>query len=115
MRGVHTYRDPPATVILRHPSLSYLRNILTPELIELLNTTSEMTLFLPVDKAWEALPHYERLYLESKFATDDLTRIVNMHATEKEAKHVYYSESFSSSPNRKLALHFCPSFTNLFV
>ncbi|GJE87640.1 Fasciclin domain-containing protein [Phanerochaete sordida] len=88
-----------ATVVLHHPSLSYLRNILTPELVELLNSTSEMTLFLPVDKAWEALPPYERLYLESKFATDDLTRIVNMHATEKTAKQVYYSESFSSSPN----------------
>lgn len=88
-----------ATVILRHPSLSYLRNILTPELIEFLNATSEMTLFLPVDKAWETLPFYERLYLESKYATDDLVRIVNMHAIEQEAKRVYYSDSLATSPN----------------
>ncbi|EKM61139.1 uncharacterized protein PHACADRAFT_24355 [Phanerochaete carnosa HHB-10118-sp] len=96
--AMHTYWELLATVILHHPSLSYLQNILTPELVEFLNSTSDMTLFLPVDKAWEALPYYERLYLESKYATDDLTRIVNMLAVEKKAKQVHYSESFSSSP-----------------
>ena len=55
-------------------------------------------MFLPVDTAWQALPHYERLYLESKYATDDLTRIVNMHAVA--AKHVQYSETFKSEPTR---------------
>lgn len=51
-------------------------------------------MFLPVDAAWEALPYYERLYLESKYATDDLTRIVNMHAVA--SKKVHYADSFSS-------------------
>lgn len=60
-----------------------------------------MTLFLPVDEAWEALPHYERLYLESKYATDDLTRIVNMHAVEARRKQVHYSDAFKTSLNRK--------------
>ncbi|THG94951.1 hypothetical protein EW026_g6615 [Hermanssonia centrifuga] len=86
-----------ATVISSHPSLSYLTNILTPETIEFLNTTSELTLFLPVDSAWQALPHYERLYLESKYASDDLTRIVNMHAVA--GKSLSYSESFRSGLN----------------
>lgn len=77
--------------------MSYLRNILNTDLVEFLNSTTELTLFLPVNKAWEALPHYERLYLESKYATDDLTKIVNMHAVEAKKK-VFYSESFESSP-----------------
>lgn len=56
-------------------------------------------MFLPVDKAWEALPYYERLYLESKYATDDLTRIVNMHSVS--SKVVHYSESFTPGTKRK--------------
>lgn len=85
---------PTATVITTHPSLSYLKNVLTTDIITFFNTTANMTLFLPVDTAWEALPPYERLYLESKYATDDLTRIVNMHAVL--SKSVKYSESFKS-------------------
>jgi solute carrier family 25 (mitochondrial carnitine/acylcarnitine transporter), member 20/29 len=80
-----------ATVISTHPSLSYLRAVLTPELITFLNSTSELTMFLPVDEAWEALPPYERLYLESKYATDDLTTIINLHAVA--SKKVHYNES----------------------
>jgi len=64
---------------------------------EFLNRTSMLTLFLPVDAAWEALPYYERLYLQSKYATDDLTRIVNMHAVAR--KHVKYADSFASGLN----------------
>lgn len=86
-----------STVIMSHPSLSYLKDVLTAEIIDFFNSTSKLTLFLPVDAAWEALPHYERLYLESKYATDDLTRIVNMHAVA--AKSVKYSELFKSGLN----------------
>lgn len=78
--------------------MSYLKDILTPDMIVFLNSTSNLTLFLPVDSAWEALPHYERLYLESKYATDDLTRIVNMHAVS--ARDVKYSELFKPGVNR---------------
>lgn len=85
---------PTATVITTHPSLSYLKNVLTTDMISFFNSTANMTLFLPVDTAWEALPPFERLYLESKYATDDLTRIVNMHAVS--SKTVRYSESFKS-------------------
>lgn len=77
--------------------MSYFANVLTPEISDLLNTSSALTVFLPVDSAWEALPYYERLYLQSKFATDDLTRIVRMHAVAN--KHVKYADSFGDSLN----------------
>ncbi|KAI0963716.1 hypothetical protein AcW1_000717 [Taiwanofungus camphoratus] len=86
-----------ATVVSSHPSLSYLSNVLTPDISNLLNSSEELTLFIPVDSAWEALPHYEKLYLQSKFATDDLTRIVNMHAVVQ--KHVKWSDSFETGLN----------------
>jgi len=35
---------------------------------------------MPVDSAWKTLDPLERLYLESEFATDDLLRILDMHA-----------------------------------
>ena len=56
-------------------------------------------MFLPVDAAWEALPYYERLYLESKYATDDLTRIVNMHAVA--SQEVHYADTFKSGLKRE--------------
>lgn len=80
-----------------HLSLSYFANVLTPEMHEFLNYSSALTLFLPIDAAWQALPYYERLYLQSKYATDDLVRIVNMHAVAR--KHVKYAESFGSGLN----------------
>ncbi|KAI0695129.1 hypothetical protein BC835DRAFT_1415014 [Cytidiella melzeri] len=85
-----------ATVISTHPSLSYLRDVLTPELINFLNSTSELTMFLPVNEAWQALPPYERLYLESKYATDDLTTIINLHAVASKKKKVHYASSFEA-------------------
>ena len=75
---------------------------MTPEVIALLNSTPELTLFLPADNAWEALPDIERKYLESKFATDDMMRIVNMHAVA--AKGVYWSESFEPNLKRESLL-----------
>ncbi|CCM05190.1 uncharacterized protein FIBRA_07399 [Fibroporia radiculosa] len=86
-----------ATVASQHPSLSYFADVLTPDMMEFLNTSSALTVFLPVDEAWEALPYYERLYLQSKFATDDLMRIVRMHAVAR--KHVKYADSFAPSIN----------------
>jgi solute carrier family 25 (mitochondrial carnitine/acylcarnitine transporter), member 20/29 len=85
-------------VVSQQPSVSYFHNILTPEITSLLNTTSNLTVFLPVDGAWEALDPLERLYLESEFATDDLNRIINMHAVIN--KGVTWSESFDPAINR---------------
>lgn len=79
-------------------SLSYFRRIITPEVINFINTTSELTLFLPVDKAWDEINPYEKIYLESEFASDDLKRIFNMHAVAK--KGVKWSDSFVPGLNR---------------
>lgn len=86
-----------ATVVSQHPSLSYFTKILTPEIASYLNSTSELTLFLPVDSAWEALHPIERLYLESEFATDDLYRILEMHAVVE--KGVNWSDNFQPAVN----------------
>jgi solute carrier family 25 (mitochondrial carnitine/acylcarnitine transporter), member 20/29 len=51
-----------------------------------------MTLFLPIDEAWNTLDPYERLYLESEFAADDLNKILNMHAVVED--RVKWSDSF---------------------
>ena len=85
------------------PSLSYFHNILTPQISHFLNTTSQLTVFLPVDHAWQALDPLERLYLESEFATDDLNRILNLHTVV--GKGVTWSESFVPAVNRKQARH----------
>lgn len=90
----------PATVISRRPELSYFHKILTPSLARFLNSTSTLTLFLPIDDAWQALPPLERLYLESEFAADDLTRILNMHAVALEEKEVKWSDAFERPVNR---------------
>lgn len=66
-------------------------------MIKELNNTSELTLFLPINEAWDALDPYERLYLESDFAADDLLRIVNMHAVAYKA--VQWSESLGDGVN----------------
>lgn len=86
-----------ATIVSQHSSISYLGNILTPEIIDRLNTSSRLTLFLPVDDAWKALDPVERLYLESKYATDDLHRIVDMHAVADGP--VVWSDSFEDGLN----------------
>jgi solute carrier family 25 (mitochondrial carnitine/acylcarnitine transporter), member 20/29 len=74
-------------------------NILTPDITLLLNSSTELTLFLPVNSAWGALDPLERLYLESEYAADDLNRIFNMHAVME--KKVKYSDSFSPTKNRE--------------
>ncbi|KAF9527800.1 FAS1 domain-containing protein [Crepidotus variabilis] len=98
--GIDKVIEPPpdlATLLSHHSSLSYLNKIVTPEILDRLNTSSRLTLFLPVDKAWEGLDPIERLYLESKYATDDLHRIVNMHAVEEGP--VVWSDSFEDGLN----------------
>ena len=62
---------------------------------DMLNNKTELTLFLPVDPAWDALDPYERLYLESDFAADDLLRILNMHAVIE--KGVRWNDTLSPS------------------
>ena len=97
-----------ATVVSRHPGLSYLHRILTPELTSFLNSTPTLTLFLPVDDAWAALPPLERLWLESEFAADDIARIVNMHTVLLEGE-VKWSKSLREAVNRALShLHIYP-------
>ncbi|XP_006454654.1 hypothetical protein AGABI2DRAFT_198050 [Agaricus bisporus var. bisporus H97] len=98
--GISDVLIPPldlATVVSAQQSLSYFRRIVTPHVIKFLNSTSELTLFLPVDNAWDQLNKYERIYLESEFASDDLSRIFNMHAVAKTG--VKWSDSFTPGIN----------------
>lgn len=59
---------------------------------------------MPVDEAWEELPQYEKRYLQSEYATEDLIRIMNMHAVVQ--KHVTYSDSFEHAKNCRSCSHF---------
>jgi solute carrier family 25 carnitine/acylcarnitine transporter 20/29 len=68
-------------------------------LTSLLNATAAMTLFLPVDEAWNALHPIERLYLESGFAHDDLLRILEFHAVAEE--RVHYADKFKDGHKRE--------------
>lgn len=86
-----------ASVVSMHPSTSYFHRILPPAVINRLNETAGLTIFVPVDFAWEALHPIEKLYLESEFATDDMIRIFEMHAVVKHG--VKWSESFDPSLN----------------
>lgn len=88
-----------ATVISQQQPISYFSRILNDEISEIVQDTPGLTLFIPVDSAWDALHPIERLYLESEFATDDLTRILNMHAVVQ--KGVTWSESFTPGVNCK--------------
>ena len=92
-----------AQVVSQQSSLSYLRKIINPAITNLLNSSTELTLFLPVDSAWDALDPYERLYLESEFAADDILRILNMHAVIE--KGVRWSDSLKPSTSRTCKLY----------
>ncbi|KAI0639824.1 FAS1 domain-containing protein [Trametes polyzona] len=92
-----------ATVISRHPRLSYFSKILTPELTRFLNSTPTLTLFLPEDDAWQTLPSWERVYLESEFASDDLLQILNLHAVVP--KEVKWSDSFTEQAVNFTTIH----------
>jgi len=93
-----------ATIIPEYSSLSYFNRIKNPEIDLELETLSELTVFLPIDSAWDSLHPIERLYLESEFATDDLLRILNWHAVEQ--RNVIWSESFDPGVNRKFSTLF---------
>ncbi|SRR5712691_6438336 len=86
-----------ADVVSTHPSTSYFHKILTPAVINRLNETTELTIFVPVDSAWNVLHPIEKLYLESEFAADDLIRIFEMHAVVQHG--VKWSESFRPAIN----------------
>ena len=66
-------------------------------MINRLNKTAELTLFVPVDAAWNTLHPIEKLYLESEFAADDLVRIFEMHAVVQQG--VKWSDSFKPAIN----------------
>lgn len=93
----HVLEVPPdlGRVLSHEPSLSYFQKVLTPSMLNVINSTSELTLFIPVDSAWEALDPIERVYLESQFAADDLQRVLNMHAVIE--KSVRWSNTFEST------------------
>ncbi|KAF9229124.1 hypothetical protein BS17DRAFT_689484 [Gyrodon lividus] len=96
--GISAVLEPPPElerVVTSEKLLSYFKKVLTPRIGEFLNSTPELTLFMPVDSAWESLDPLERSYLESDFAADDLRRILDMHAVLDEG--VKWSESFQSS------------------
>ncbi|KAG9314236.1 FAS1 domain-containing protein [Chiua virens] len=96
--GIADVLEPPPdimTVVGGLKSLSYFQKVLTPEIERFLNSTPELTLFMPLDSAWESLDPLERLYLESDFAADDLRGILDMHVVAEPG--VRWSESFESS------------------
>ncbi|KAJ7786152.1 carnitine/acyl carnitine carrier [Mycena metata] len=100
--GIDDVLTPPsnlAHLVSQHSSVSYFHKILTPEIRHFLNSTTELTLFLPVDKAFESLHELERLYLESEFATADLVRILNGHAVVQDK--VKWSDTFDPSGKLK--------------
>lgn len=82
------------TVVRSVESLSYFRKVLTTEIEQVLLSSPELTLFMPLDSAWESLDPLERLYLESDFAADDLRRILDMHLVSEPG--VRWSDSFKS-------------------
>lgn len=89
-----------ATITMAHDSLSYFSKIITDDIFQVLNSSSATTLFLPIDDAWNALEDIERKYLESRFATDDLLKILDMHAVATDGVH--WLDSFNLGANCEL-------------
>jgi solute carrier family 25 carnitine/acylcarnitine transporter 20/29 len=85
-------------IISKYSPLSYFNRIKNSEIDLELDTRSGLTVFLPVDSAWDSLHPIERLYLESEFAADDLLKILKWHAVEQ--RDVIWSESFDPGVNR---------------
>jgi solute carrier family 25 (mitochondrial carnitine/acylcarnitine transporter), member 20/29 len=92
-----------ASVIKQHSELSYFHRIMDKQLKKVLNETEAMTLFLPVDSAWDTLHPLERVYLESEFASDDLQKILSFHAVVEDGVH--WSDSFQSSSKRAWVIY----------
>lgn len=95
--GVNAVIPLPPDLATLGKTVPYFDRILTPHMSSLLNSTANMTVFLPVEEAWLKLHALERLYLESPFATDDLARIMSMHAVVDDT--VTYSEEFEAGVN----------------
>lgn len=93
-----------ATLVAQHERLSYFRKIMPPDLLKAINASSAMTLFLPVDEAWQQLNHIERLYLESEFSANDVHRILDMHALLED--RVLWSDTLSPGSNCESLLFF---------
>lgn len=58
---------------------------------------------MPQDSAWEDLHEVERLYLESKFADDDVQKVVDMHSVLENG--VRWSDTFKDSQKCEYPLH----------
>ncbi|CAE6528829.1 unnamed protein product [Rhizoctonia solani] len=74
-------------VIRNHPNLKTLARYLTPAIERTLADTPHLTLFVPDDKAWDALKPMEKLWLDSGYAEQDLMDIFARHATTGEKPH----------------------------
>ena len=91
-----------ASTIPKNPSLSYFSRIKNTQVDRELDDLSGLTVFLPIDSAWDSLHPIERLYLESEFSADDLIEILHGHAVAE--RDVFWSESFDPGVNRKFSL-----------
>jgi len=69
-------------VITSHPALRRLSGLLTPELLHNLTAEPHLTIFAPVDAAWDALDELEWRYLQSGYADQDTDELVGRHASE---------------------------------
>ncbi|KAF8578738.1 FAS1 domain-containing protein [Ramaria rubella] len=118
--GIDGVLEPPSNlshIISQHASLSYFRKILPSKLEKLLDNSSALTLFLPQDSAWNELHDVEKLYLESKFADDDVQLILDAHSVAK--CDVQWSDTFKDSKElttvhgNKLTIHVTADGTNV--
>ncbi|KAH7334347.1 hypothetical protein B0J17DRAFT_708703 [Rhizoctonia solani] len=76
-----------AHVVKHHPNLKTLSRYITPAIERTLTNTPHLTLFVPDDKAWDALKPMEKLWLDSGYAEQDLMDIFARHATTGEKPH----------------------------
>ncbi|CAE6520081.1 unnamed protein product [Rhizoctonia solani] len=74
-------------VIRDHPKLKTLSRYITSTIERTLAKTPHLTLFVPDDKAWDALKPMEKLWLDSGYAERDLMDIFARHATTGEKPH----------------------------
>ena len=78
-----------------------------------LNSSSELTLFLPENPAWDDLHEVERLYLESKFADDDVQKILDMHSVLNHG--VRWSDTFNDSKQCECALNYMRTLIQIYA
>ncbi|KDQ12075.1 hypothetical protein BOTBODRAFT_67731 [Botryobasidium botryosum FD-172 SS1] len=83
--GVDNVLDMPpdlATVIWAHSKLQRFVGMITEKGRKRLAGEEHLTMFFPVDEAWDELDPLEKMYLESGFADEELLRLVGMHTSE---------------------------------